>query len=203
MSAKSLREARSEATTMPIIDLNQWSFKFGSSHPDLVGYGLAHPQSFLQFPDAVKLLLYRAGDATRESAIQGGLSTGDSRRTQRLRPGIGSAPSCKTFSTFRAAGGETTRPITTLPETWLGEPAQRSKRLERAGSIARFLPARSSPRQAKSSSMVELTIRREPSRFVGGDLDDMAACPRLTDGEQLVGHGVPDGLQVQQCIRRM
>ena len=42
---------------MPIIDLTQWSFKFGGSHPALVGYGLAHPQSLLQFPDAVKLLL--------------------------------------------------------------------------------------------------------------------------------------------------
>jgi hypothetical protein len=39
--------------------------------------------------------------------------------------------------------------------------------------------------------------------FVEGDLDDMAAYPRLTDGEQLVGHGVPDGLQVHKCIREM
>jgi hypothetical protein len=73
MSAKSLREARSEATTMPIIDLNQWSFKFGSSHPDLVGYGLAHPQSFLQFPDAVKLLLYRAGAQRGNQRFRGAI----------------------------------------------------------------------------------------------------------------------------------
>ena len=39
--------------------------------------------------------------------------------------------------------------------------------------------------------------------FVEGDLDDMAAYPRLTDGEPLVGHGVPDGLQVHKCIREM
>ena len=46
-------------------------------------------------------------------------------------------------------------------------------------------------------------MRLERSRFVEGDLDDMAAYPRLTDEEQLAGHGVPDGLQAQECIRRM
>ena len=31
----------------------------------------------------------------------------------------------------------------------------------------------------------------------------MAAYHRLTDEEQLAGHGVPDGLQIKKCIREM
>jgi hypothetical protein len=31
----------------------------------------------------------------------------------------------------------------------------------------------------------------------------MAAYPRLTDGEQLAGHGVPDGLQVKNVSGEM
>ncbi len=46
-------------------------------------------------------------------------------------------------------------------------------------------------------------MRRECSCIVEGDLDDMAAYPRLTDDEQLAGHGVSDGLQAQKCIREM
>ena len=46
-------------------------------------------------------------------------------------------------------------------------------------------------------------MRLECSRFVEGDLDGMTAHLRLTDGEQLAGHGVPDGLQVKKCIREM
>lgn len=46
-------------------------------------------------------------------------------------------------------------------------------------------------------------MRLEPSRLVEGDLDGMAAYPRLTDGEPLAGPGEPDGLQVQKCIGRM
>ena len=46
-------------------------------------------------------------------------------------------------------------------------------------------------------------MRLELSRFVEGDLDGMTAHLRLTDGEQLAGHGVPDGLQVKKCIREM
>ncbi len=44
-------------------------------------------------------------------------------------------------------------------------------------------------------------MRLEPSRLVEGDLDDMAAYPRLTDGEPLAGPGEPDGLQVQKMYR--
>lgn len=36
-------------------------------------------------------------------------------------------------------------------------------------------------------------MRLERSRFVDHDRDNMAAHLRFTDGEQLAGHGVPDG----------
>ena len=45
--------------------------------------------------------------------------------------------------------------------------------------------------------------RLECSRLVDHDLDNMAAYLRFTDGEELAGHGVPVGLQVQKCIREM
>lgn len=36
-------------------------------------------------------------------------------------------------------------------------------------------------------------MRLERPRFVEGDLDNMAAHLRFRNGEQLAGHGVPDG----------